>query len=156
MDRELRHLEGLAWRRRFRRRTMRGLRGGLGGAATLAALVKLKLAGPLAVKLGLAVLVGAGLAWPTLALGVLALAGLVLAVFSLFDGGGAHGLDADCPGACGRRERRAARLKALIVQRRNWLAAPSGPAPSIRWDAAGRQLVRSQARERGRSAAPAR
>ena len=137
--RELRRLEGLAARRRMRVRVLRALRGTLGAGATLAALIKLKLAGSLTLKLALAALVGLGLAWPMVALGLFALAAVLLSlvglILSLFDGGGSPSLDCDC--ACDRRERRAVRLAELIRKRRHWLEQRAGPVPSPRSEAAG-------------------
>ncbi|MEE7457966.1 hypothetical protein MPAR168_02320 [Methylorubrum populi] len=151
MERELRRLEGLAGRKRFRRRSLRALRGTVGAAATFGALVKLKLVGTLAGKTAIALAVGLGLAWPTLVIGVIGLIGIVLALLSLFSGeGGPHGLDCDCPGKCGRKEERARRLKHLIAQRRAWLTAPSGPPPSVRWDAMGRRATGAGRRKRSR------
>ncbi|MBB5764296.1 hypothetical protein ABEV34_01205 [Methylorubrum rhodesianum] len=151
LERELRRLEALAARKRFRRRSLRALRGSAGAAATFAALLKVKLIGTLAGKAAIAVLVGLGLAWPTLVIGIVGLIGIVLAFVSLFSGeGGSHHLACDCPCDCAGREKRAERLKALIAQRRAWLAAPSGPAPSVRWDARGRRHVTEARRKRGR------
>jgi len=129
--RELQRLEALAARRRWRVRVLRGLRGSLGAGATLATLIKLKLAGSLALKLGIAALVGVGLAWPFVALAVLFVFGLVLAILSLFGEGNVECPDGSCDCGCDRREKRAARLKHLIAQRRAWLDAPSGAAPSV-------------------------
>ena len=151
MERELRRLEALTARKRFRRRSLRALRGSAGAAATFGALLKVKLVGTLAGKAAIAVLIGLGLAWPALVIGVIGVVGLVLAVISLFSGeGGPHGFDPDCACDCTRKEKRAERLKALIAQRRAWLAAPSGPAPSVRWDARGRHHVTGNRRKRGR------
>ena len=138
VTRELGRLDALAARQRLRVRLMRGLRGSLGAGATLAALVKFKLAGSLGLKIGLALLVGAGLAWPFIALGVLALLALLLSVLSLFDGGGpgSHDFACDWPCDCNRREKRAARLKQLIEVRQAWLASASGELPPRR-DAVG-------------------
>lgn len=148
MERALRRLEALAARKRFRKRSLRALRGTAGAAATFGALLKVKVIGTLAGKAAIAVLVGLGLAWPALVIGVVGLVGIVLAVVSLFSGeGGSHGLDCDGPCDCARKEKRAERLKALIAQRRAWLAAPSGPAPSVRRDARRRQGVREGVRE---------
>ncbi|GJD94826.1 hypothetical protein [Methylobacterium iners] len=129
--RELGRLEALAARQRLRVRLMRALRGSLGAGATLAALIKLKIAGSLGLKIGLALLVGAGLAWPFIALGALALLALLLSILSLFSGDGvsAHDFACDWPCDCKKREKRAARLKQLIEVRQAWLAAPSGGAP---------------------------
>ncbi|GAA0251539.1 hypothetical protein LNAOJCKE_3856 [Methylorubrum aminovorans] len=155
MERELRRLEGLAGRKRVRRRILRALRGTAGAAATFGALVKLKLVGTLAGKAAIALAVGLGLAWPTLVIGIIGLVGIVLALLSLFSGeGGPHSFDCDWPCECGRKEARARRLKHLIAQRRSWLAAPSGAAPSVRWDARGRYATatagRANARKRSR------
>jgi hypothetical protein len=131
VTRELRRLEALAARRRLRVRVLRALRGLGGAGATFAALVKLKLAASLGLKLGLAALVGLGLVWPFVALAILALMGLVVAILALIAGSGEAG-DLFCPDAagCERRERRAARLKQLIATRRAWLdAAADSPRP---------------------------
>ncbi|MEH3116958.1 MAG: hypothetical protein PGN25_04930 [Methylorubrum populi] len=147
----MRRLEALAARKRFRRRSLRALRGGAGAAATFGALVKTKLVGTLAGKAAIALAVGLGVAWPMLVVGVVGLVGIVLAIVSLFSGeGGPHPLDCDCPGGCAGKEKRAARLEHLIAQRRAWLTAPSGPAPSVRWDAKGRRRVAAGRRKRGR------
>lgn len=151
LERELRRLEALVARKRFRRRSLRALRGSAGAAATFGALLKVKVVGTLAGKAAIAVLVGLGFAWPALVIGVVGVVGLVLAVVSLFSGEGSpHGFDADCACDCARKEKRAERLKALIAQRRAWLAAPSGPAPSVRWDARGRHRAAGNRRKRGR------
>lgn len=149
VERELRRLETLAGRKRARRFVLRLGRGTLGTAATFGALVKAKIVGTLAGKLAIALAVGLGLAWPALVLGLLAVVGIVLAVASLF-GGEAGPHDFTCDGPCTGKDERAARLDHLIAQRRAWLAAPSGPGPSVRWDAQGRHLVASRARKRGR------
>jgi hypothetical protein len=134
VTRELERLEALVARQRLRVRLMRALRGSLGAGATLAALVKLKIAGSLGLKIGLALLVGAGLAWPFIALGALALLALLLSLLSLFSGDGvsAHDFSCDWPCGCDKREKRAARLKGLIEVRRTWLAGGSGQAPPRR------------------------
>lgn len=129
--RELSRLEALAARRRMRVHILRGLRGSLGAAATLLGLLKLKLAGSLALKLGIALLVGVGFAWPLVALAALVVCGFVLSVLSLFVDGQVDCPEAACDCGCDRREKRAARLKQHIIERRAWLADPSGPAPSI-------------------------
>ncbi|WP_287749732.1 hypothetical protein [Methylobacterium sp.] len=141
--RELRRLEALAAKRRRRVRLLRGVRGGAGAAGTLALLLKLKLAGSLAVKLAVALSVGLVFAWPALGLGLLLVLAAVLWIASLADGsgGGSHGLwDLSCD--CARREKRALRLATLIERRRSWLDDPSGPAPSPRVEAAIRRLKR--------------
>ncbi|WP_244479750.1 hypothetical protein [Methylobacterium sp. Leaf111] len=130
MARELERLEALAIRRRLRVRLLRAARGTLGAGATLATLIKLKLAGSLTLKLGIAVLVGLGLACPFVVLAVVVLMGFVLAVVSLFDGGSVDCPDTAWGDGCERREKRAVRLRHLIARREAWLAAPSGPAPS--------------------------
>jgi hypothetical protein len=151
MERELRRLEALAARKRYRRRSLRALRGSAGAAATFLALLKVKVIGTLAGKAAIAVLVGLGLAWPALVIGVVGLVGIVLGLLSLFSGeGGSHHFDCDSPCDCARKEKRAERLKALIAQRRAWLAAPSGPAPSLRRDARGRHHLAASRRKRGR------
>jgi len=128
--RELARLEALAARRRLRVRLLRAARGFLGAAATLATLIKLKLVGSLVLKLGIALLVGLGLAWPFAALAVVVLLGFILALASLFEGGSLDCPDAASCDGCEHREKRAARLRHLIARRRTWLAAPSGPPPS--------------------------
>lgn len=151
IQRELSRLEALAGRKRLRRRSLRALRGTAGAAATFGALLKVKLVGTLAGKVAVAVLVGLGLAWPALVIGVVGFIGIVLAFVSLFSGeSGPHHFDCDWPCDCAGREKRAERLKTLIAQRRAWLAAPSGPAPSVRWDARGRHHVAGSRRKRGR------
>ncbi|MCP1557365.1 UNVERIFIED_ORG: hypothetical protein M2438_001441 [Methylobacterium sp. SuP10 SLI 274] len=153
-ERELRRLEALVARKRFRRRSLRALRGSAGAAATFGALLKVKVVGTLAGKAAIAVLVGLGFAWPALVIGVIGVigvVGIVLAVVSLFSGeGGPHGFDVGCTCDCAGKEKRAERLKALIAQRRAWLAAPAGPAPSVRWDARGRRHLAGSQRKRGR------
>ena len=150
-ERELRRLEALVARKRFRRRSLRALRGSAGAATTFGALLKVKVVGTLAGKAAIAVLVGLGFAWPALVIGVIGVVGIVLAVVSLFSGeGGPHGFDVGCTSDCAGKEKRAERLKALIAQRRAWLAAPSGPAPSVRWDARGRRHLTGSQRKRGR------
>lgn len=128
MTRELRRLEALADRRRFRTWARRGLRGGLGAGVTLIALIKLKVAASLSIKLGLAALVGFGLVFPPLFVALLAVAGLVIALVTC-EG------DCDCPGDCGEREKRRSRLDRLMAERRKWLSARRGPAPSLLRDA---------------------
>lgn len=128
MARELARLEALAEKRRFRTWLRRGLRGGLGAGATLLALVKLKIAASLSIKLGLAALVGLGLVFPPVFLALLAVAGLVIALVTC-EG------DCDCPGDCEWRETRRSRLDGLIAERRDWLATRRGPAPSMRREA---------------------
>lgn len=151
--RELGRLEALAARKRLRVRVLRGLRGTLGAGATLLTLVKLKLAGSLALKLALAGLIGLGLAWPVTALAVIGVVWLVLSVVllivGLFEGNAsAHDLSPSCdwPCDCNRRETRAARLKALIETRRAWLASRAGTVPSPRGEAT--RSVRGATRRR--------
>ncbi|MER2263912.1 hypothetical protein [Methylobacterium oxalidis] len=144
--RELGRLEALAARNRLRRRAYRALRGAAGAGATLGVLLKLKITGSLGIKLALAALVGLGFAWPMLAAAILVLAGLVISILSLLDGqGGNLHLDGTCDWPCGceRRRARAARLKTLIVRRRNWLAQGIDPAPSPRGEAEGRRRRRA-------------
>ncbi|KQQ23945.1 hypothetical protein ASF53_05835 [Methylobacterium sp. Leaf123] len=155
LERELRRLEALVARKRFRRWTLRALRGSAGAAATFGALLNVKVVGTLAGKAAIAVLVGLGFAWPALVIGVIGVLGIVVALLSLFSGeGGPHGFDPDCACDCARKEKRVERLKALIAQRRARLAAPSGPAPSLRWDAHGRRHMTGSQRKRGRQARP--
>ncbi|WP_407529186.1 hypothetical protein [Methylobacterium oryzisoli] len=145
VSRELGRLEALAARRRMRVRILRGLRGGAGAAGTFALLLKLKLAGSLALKLGLALAAGLVFAWPVLGIVVLVVLGTVVWIASLFDGdGGRPSLDGpwDLSCDCDRREKRAARLAMLIERRRSWLAAPSGPPPSPRAEAEGSRRTR--------------
>lgn len=130
--RQLARLEALAARRRLRVRLLRAARGLVGAVATLATLIKLKLTGSVVLKLGIALLVGLGLAWPFAALAVMVLLGFVLALASLFEGGSLDCPDAPSCDGCERREKRAARLRHLIARRRTWLAAPSGPVPTAR------------------------
>ncbi|WP_245292116.1 hypothetical protein [Methylobacterium tarhaniae] len=123
--RQLRRLEALAARHRFRRRVIRLVRGGAGGGAAFLVLVKAKLVGSLAGKLAIAALVGLGFAWPLAALALVMLLTVVAALLECEP----FGVDAcDCFGPNARR----ARLRALIAQRRAWLAVPAGEAPRIR------------------------
>lgn len=103
VTRELAHLVSLHARRRLRVRLFRVVRGTMGAGVTLATLIKLKRAGSPALKLGIAVLVGLGLAWPFVVLAVVALVRLVLALVSLFDGGSADCPDIACGDGCERR-----------------------------------------------------
>lgn len=73
----------------------------MGAGATLISLVKR--AGSLVLKLGIAVLVGLGLAWPFVVLAVVVLVRLVLARVSLVDGGSADCPDIACGDGCERR-----------------------------------------------------
>ena len=123
--RQLGRLEALAARHRARKRIVRALRGGAGGGSALLALAKAKLVGSLAGKLAIATLVGLGLAWPLLALGILWIAVVILSILSC-DPAGLESCD------CIRPNARRARLRRLIAERRAWLAAPSGAAPRIR------------------------
>lgn len=132
VKRELARLEDLAAKRRFRVRLLRGGRGFVGAAASLAAMLRFKLAGSLGLKVALAAVVGLGFAWPAAALLVLLVLGLVLAFVSLLSGeAGAHDFSVDCPCDCKKKERRAARLEELIEQRTTWLAATGGRPPSV-------------------------
>lgn len=123
--RQLRRLEALAAQHRLRKRIVRALRGGAGGGTTLLVLMKAKIVGSLAGKLAIAALVGLGLAWPFAALAILT---IVIAVASILSCEPTDLDGCDCRRPNARRER----LKALIEQRRAWLAAPSGTVPSIR------------------------
>lgn len=150
VERELARLDGLIARARFRRRLWRAVRGGVGAGATLLILLKAKVAASLGLKLAIAAAVGFGLAWPVAVLGLVFLIGAVLAIVSLVTGeDGVSGSDFDWPCDCQGGRERLKRLKGLIAQRRAWLAAPSGPAPSVRWDAAGRRRV-AEGRRRNR------
>ncbi|MGU3402881.1 hypothetical protein [Methylobacterium brachiatum] len=124
VSRHLRRLEALAAQHRFRKRVVRALRGGAGGGTSVLVLMKAKVVGSLAGKLAIAALVGLGLAWPFAALAILT----VVAVASILSCEPTDLDGCDCRRPNARRER----LQALIEQRRAWLAAPSGTAPSIR------------------------
>ena len=123
--RQLRRLEALAARHRARKRIVRALRGGAGGGGALLGLAKAKLVGSLAGKLAIAALVGLGLAWPLVALGILGIAVAILSILSC-DPAGIESCD------CIRPNARRARLRRLIAERRAWLAAPAGAGPRIR------------------------
>lgn len=120
-----RRLEALEARHRLRRRVVRAVRGGLGGGGAFLVLVKAKLVGSLAGKLVVAALVGIGFAWP---LATFVAVTIAVVIAALFDGGSLDLAGCDCTGPNARR----ARLRALIAERRTWLAAPDGPAPLIR------------------------
>ncbi len=140
IERELVRLDGLIARARFTRHLWRTLRGGAGAGATLLVLLKAKIAASLGLKLAIAVAVGLGLAWPVAVLALVFLIGAGLAIVSLVTGDGdTSASDFDGAWECGGQRERMKRLKGLIAQRRAWLAAPSGPAPSPRRDAAGRR-----------------
>ncbi|SFL30827.1 hypothetical protein [Methylorubrum salsuginis] len=142
VERELARLDGLIARARLRRRLFRGLRGGLGAGATLLVLLKAKVAASLGLKLILAALVGLGLAWPIAVLAFVVIAGFVVTILGALMGeGGVSGSDFDCSWDCGCKRERMKRLKHLIALRRAWLAAPTGPAPSIRRESGRRFLA---------------
>ncbi|KQT56185.1 hypothetical protein ASG52_24225 [Methylobacterium sp. Leaf456] len=143
VERELARLDGLIARARLRRRLFRGLRGGLGAGATLLVLLKAKVAASLGLKLVIAGVVGLGLAWPVAVLVFVFVAGLVVTILGALTGeGGLSGSDFDCSWDCGCKRERMKRLKHLIALRRAWLAAPNGPAPSIRRDPGRRFLTK--------------
>ncbi|AWN50042.1 hypothetical protein DK419_13860 [Methylobacterium terrae] len=121
----MRRLEALAARHRFRRRVVRLVRGGAGGGAAFLVLVKAKIVGSLAGKLALAALIGLGFAWPLAALGAVAVVAALAALLEC-EPFGLDGCDCFNPNA------RRARLRALIAERRAWLANPTGPVPRIR------------------------
>ncbi|GJE16032.1 hypothetical protein [Methylobacterium marchantiae] len=125
--RHLARLQALLERRRLRVTLMRGARGLVGGGASFAALVKLKLAGSLVLKGGLAVLVGLCFAWPIVAGLLLALLLVVLAVVGAMEGE-APSLPDTCWSSSGRRDK----LRELIDERVRWLDGRSGPAPRYR------------------------
>lgn len=150
VERELARLEGLIARARLKRRLFRGLRGGLGAGATLLVLLKAKVAASLGLKLVIAAIVGFGLAWPVAVLAFVFVAGVVVTILGALMGeGGLSGSDVDGSWDCGCKRERMRRLKHLIALRRAWLAAPSGPAPSIRRDSGRRFLTKP--RRRGKS-----
>jgi hypothetical protein len=132
VTRQLQRLEALAEQHRFRKRIVRLVRGGAGGGAAFLVLLKAKLVAPLAGKLLIAALVGLSLAWPLVALGIVL---VVVAVMSIVTCEPTSLDGCDCIGPNKRRER----LRALIKQRRTWLAEPSGELPSI-----GRGRMRSR------------
>lgn len=149
MERELARLDGLIARARLRRRVFRALRGGIGAGATLLVLLKAKVAASLGLKLVVAALVGFGLAWPVAVLAFVFVAGVVVTILGALMGeGGVSGGDFDCSWDCGCKRERMKRLKHLIALRRAWLAAPSGPAPSIRRDPDRRVVTKALRRRR--------
>lgn len=125
--RDVARLERLLDRRRVRANLMRALRGSLGGGASFAALVKLKLAGSLVLKGGVALLVGLCFAWPVVAGLLLVAVLLVLAVV-----GALEGEAPTCPDTCWNTRERRDRLRALIDERNGWLDTRSGAAPRYR------------------------
>jgi len=139
VERELARLDALIARARLRRRLFRGLRGGLGAGATLLVLLKAKLAASLGLKLVIAGVVGIGLAWPVAVLVFAFVAGLVVTILGALTGEGWMSASGFSPAwDCGCERARMRRLKRLIEERRAWLGAPSGPAPSVRRDPARR------------------
>lgn len=145
VERELARLDGLIARARLRRRLFRTLRGGLGAGATLLVLLKAKIAASLGLKLVIAAIVGLGLAWPVALLAFVVVAGFVVTILGVLTGeGGVSGGDFDCSWDCGCKRERMKRLNHLITLRRAWLAAPSGPAPSIRRDPGRRLLTKKR------------
>ena len=98
-------------------------------------LVKLKLLGSLGGKLAVAGVIGLAIAWPMLLVVLLASValGLVVATLTCGEVSELPSLGPDDVRAC--KGTRARRLEDLIAQRRAWLAAPSGLAPSVRRDA---------------------
>lgn len=123
VERELARLEALAARKRFRIAILRALRGFVGAGGTLATMLKLKIAGSLVLKIGLAVVVGLGFAWPLYALAAVVLGFAVLSILSCEPAG------CDCPSDCKRKELRRARLDRMIEQRKTWLVANAAPQP---------------------------
>lgn len=119
VERELARLEALAARRRYRIAILRTLRGGLGAGGTLATMLKLKVAGSLGLKLGLALVVGLGFAWPIYALAAIAIGVVILSVLSCE----VPDCSCDCPGDCQRKENRRKRLDEMIETRKAWLLA---------------------------------
>ncbi|WP_342153583.1 hypothetical protein [Methylorubrum sp. SB2] len=145
VQRELARLDGLIARARYKRRIFRTLRGGLGAGATLLVLLKAKVAASLGLKLAIAGVVGLGLAWPVAVLVFVFVAGLVVTILGALMGEGgmsAADFSPSWDGGCERARMR--RLKALIALRRAWLAAPAGPAPSIRRDLGRRFLTKKR------------
>ncbi len=121
VERELVRLEALAARRRFRIAILRALRGFVGAGGTLATMLKLKIAGSLVLKVGLAVIVGLGFAWPLYAFAAVLIGFAILSILSC------EPADCDCPSDCKRKALRRARLDRLIAQRKAWLAANAVP-----------------------------
>lgn len=122
VTRDLARLEKLAARRKTRIAIRRALRGTFGSLAALGALVKLKIAGSLVLKLVLALVVGLGFAWPLYALAIILIGGVILSILSC------EAPVADCPVGCDRKESRRKRLDAMIAQRKDWLRDQVGPA----------------------------
>ena len=111
----------------------------------LVVLLKAKIAASLGLKLVLAAIVGLGLAWPVAVLAFVVVAGFVATILgALLGEGGLSGSDFDCSWDCGCKRERMKRLKHLIALRRAWLAAPNGPAPSIRRDPGRRFLTKKR------------
>jgi hypothetical protein len=121
VERELARLEALAARKRFRIAILRALRGFVGAGGTLATMLKLKVAGSLVLKIGVAVVVGLGFAWPLYALAAVILGFALLSILSC------EPANCDCPCDCKRKESRRARLDRLIEQRKAWLLARAAP-----------------------------
>ncbi len=145
VERELARLDGLIARARLKRRVFRTLRGGLGAGATLLVLLKAKVAASLGLKLAIAGVVGLGLAWPVAVLVFVFVAGLVVTILGALTGeGGMSAADFSPSWDCGCERARMKRLKHLIALRRAWLAAPAGPAPSIRRDPGRRFLTKKR------------
>ena len=143
VERDLARLDGLIARARLRRRVFRALRGGLGAGATLLVLLKAKVAASLGLKLVIAGVVGLGLAWPVAVLVFVFVAGLVVTIVGALTGeGGMSAADFSPSWDCDCERARMRRLKHLIALRRAWLAAPAGPAPSIRRDPGRRFLTK--------------
>ncbi len=145
VERDLARLDRLIARARLRRRIFRTLRGGLGAGATLLVLLKVKVAASLGLKLVIAALVGLGLAWPVAVLVFVFVAGLVVTIVGALTGeGGMSAADFSPSWDCDCERARMRRLKHLIALRRAWLAAPAGPAPSIRRDPGRRVLAKKR------------
>ncbi|GEO99757.1 hypothetical protein [Methylobacterium haplocladii] len=126
VERELVRLEALAARKRFRIAILRALRGFVGAGGALATMLKLKIAGSVVLKIGLAVIVGLGFAWPLYAFAAVILG---FAILSILDSSSGSAPSCDCPGDCERKESRRARLDRLIEQRKTWLVANAVAQP---------------------------
>ncbi|GJE57486.1 hypothetical protein [Methylobacterium sp. WL9] len=126
VERELLRLEALASRKRYRIAILRALRGFVGAGGALATMLKLKIAGSLVLKIGLAVIVGLGFAWPLYAFAAVILG---FAILSILDSNSGSDPNCDCPGDCERKESRRARLDRMIEQRKTWLVANAAPQP---------------------------
>lgn len=103
LERHINRLYALMDRRRWRAAAIRGGRGAVGFALSLAALIKLKLVAGLGGKLAVAALVALGVAWPMVGLVIVGLAAALAALIAC------EATDAPCDWPCdcaeGRKRR---------------------------------------------------